>query len=61
LGLALNLKKKYPAKRIVIYSAETQGDRFHEALRKADGFLPKNAEPYEFQQMVGQFSLEIHG
>jgi hypothetical protein len=61
LGLALHLKKKYPDKKIVIYSAETQGDRFHEALRKADGFLPKNAEPYEFQQLVEQFSSEIHG
>lgn len=61
LGLALHLKKKYPDKKVIIYSAETQGDRFHEALRKADGFLPKNAEPYEFQQLVEQFSSEIHG
>jgi len=59
LGLALNLKKKYPDKRIVIYSAQTEGDRFHEALRKADAFLPKNAEPYEFQQLVEQYSEEL--
>lgn len=61
LGLALTLKKKYPNKKIIIYSTETQGDRFHEALRKADSFLAKNAEPYEFQQLVEEFSDEIIG
>jgi DNA-binding NtrC family response regulator len=59
LGLALNLKKKYPDKKIVIYSAQTEGDRFHEALRKADASLAKNAEPYEFQQLVEQYSEEF--
>ena len=59
LGLALILKRKYPDKKIVIYSAQTEGDRFHEALRKADAFLPKNAEPYEFQQLVEQYSEEL--
>jgi DNA-binding NarL/FixJ family response regulator len=60
LGLALALKKKYPEKKIIIYSAETKGERFHEALRKADNFLPKNAEPYEFQQIVEDYALEIY-
>ena len=59
LGLALALKNKYPNKKVVIYSAETKGDRFHAALRKADSFLPKNAEPYEFQQIVEQYSAEL--
>lgn len=59
LGLALALKNKYPMKKVVIYSAETKGDRFHEALRKADSSLSKNAEPYEFQQLVEQYSAEI--
>lgn len=57
LGLALALKEKYPSKRIVIYSAESKGDRFHEALRKADSFLPKNADPYEFQKLVEELSI----
>lgn len=48
LGLAEALKKKYPSKYIVIYSAQEQGDRFHKALRKVDYILSKNAEPYEF-------------
>ena len=56
LGLALALKSKYPNKKIIIYSAETEGNRFHEALRKADSFLPKNADPYEFQKLVEEFS-----
>ena len=61
LGLALALKEKYPSKKIVIYSAETKGDRFHDALRKADSFLPKNADPYEFQKVVEELSLELSG
>lgn len=60
LGLALSLKRKYPFKKVVIYSAETKGERFHEALKKADSSLPKNAEPYEFLQLVEQFANEIH-
>lgn len=57
LGLALALKEKYPTKKIVIYSAESKGDRFHEALRKADSFLAKNADPYEFQKLVEELSI----
>lgn len=57
LGLALALKDKYPQKHVIIYSAETQGDRFHKALRKADSFLAKNADPYEFQKIVEEFTI----
>ncbi len=59
LGLALAIKKKYPSKKVIIYSAETNGDRFHEALRKADSFLAKNADPYEFQRIVEEFTIGI--
>jgi hypothetical protein len=59
LGLAMALKDKYPSKKIVIYSAETKGDRFHQALRRADSFLSKNADPYEFQKLVEELSLDI--
>jgi hypothetical protein len=48
LGLASALKKKYPNKKIVIYSAENTGDRFHQALREVDHCLPKNADAYQF-------------
>lgn len=52
LGLAAAIKEKYPEKKIVIYSAHTQGERFHDALRQADDFLSKDADPYEFQQLA---------
>jgi len=57
LGLAEALKDKYPHKKVIIYSAENQGDRFHKALRKADSFLSKNADPYEFQKIVEEFTI----
>ncbi|MGY4385971.1 CheY-like chemotaxis protein [Pedobacter sp. UYP24] len=56
LGLATALKNKYPKKKIVIYSAETLGDRFHKALRQVDDCLPKNAEPYQFIDLVENLS-----
>jgi hypothetical protein len=52
LGLASALKKKYPSKKIVLYSSETTGDRFHKALREVDACLPKNAEPYQFINLI---------
>lgn len=61
LGLALAIKDKYKDKKVVIYSAETEGDRFHEALRKADSFLAKNADPYEFQRIVEEFTVGLGG
>jgi hypothetical protein len=60
LGLANYLKKKYPEKKIIIYSTEPNGDRFHEAFRKVDDFLYKNADPIEFQEIIEQFSAEIN-
>ncbi len=52
LGLASALKKRYPEKKIVIYSAETKGDRFHRALREVDDCLSKDAEPYQFSNLI---------
>ena len=60
IGLAGAIKDKYPEKRIVIYSAETTGNRFDKILQRVDYSLPKNAEPYEFIQLVEQFAAEIH-
>lgn len=59
LGLANYLKKKYPEKKVIIYSSDSGGDRFHTALRKVDDFLYKNADPSEFQEIIEQFSAEI--
>ena len=59
LGLANYLKKKYPEKKIILYSTESAGNRFHEALRNVDDFLYKNADPSEFQEIIEQFSAEV--
>lgn len=56
LGLASALKKKYPNKKIIIYSSETTGDRFHRALREVDDCLYKDAEPYQFINLIENFS-----
>ncbi len=56
LGLASALKKKYPNKKIVLYSAETTGDRFHRALREVDDCLYKDAEPYQFINLIEGFT-----
>ncbi len=59
LGLAKALKEKYPDKKVVIYSSENNGDRFHKALRCADEHLAKNADPFEFTQLVEQLSIYV--
>lgn len=55
LGLAGALKERHPEKRVVIYSAEPRGQMFHEALKKADASLNKNADPYEFERLIEGF------
>lgn len=60
LDLALMLKQKYPEKKIVIYSANKTSYSFHEAWDLIDGRLEKNALPYQFQNMVENFSLEYY-
>jgi hypothetical protein len=55
LGLVQAIKDRYPQKHVIVYSAETRGNRFHQGLKAADDFLPKNAEPYEFQKIVEDF------
>ncbi|WP_374661954.1 hypothetical protein [Inhella sp.] len=52
LGLALAIKRRYPKKKVVIYSAEEKGARFHEALQEADYSLPKTAEPIRFEDTI---------
>jgi hypothetical protein len=52
LGLALAVKRRYPEKKVIIYSAQEDGKRFHEALNEADYSLPKNAEPIRFEEAI---------
>lgn len=52
LGLAAAIKKKYPNKKVVIYSAEKNGNQFHEAWKLVDDRLPKEADPYQFENTL---------
>lgn len=60
LGLTIALKEKYPNKKVIVYSSEDGGkiETFHKALSIADARISKNADPYEFQSTVEQFSKE---
>ena len=60
LDLALMLKQKYPDKKIVIYSANKNSNSFHQAWDVIDARLEKNALPYQFQNLVENFSLEYY-
>ncbi len=55
LGLTQAIKKRHPNKYVVIYSAETRGNRFHESLKIADNLLSKTSDPYQFQVIVENF------
>jgi len=59
LSLALNIKNKYPQKKVVIYSAVQAHKVFHEAIQKVDFLLSKDAEPIEFTSLIERFSKEI--
>lgn len=52
LGLAQAIKRRHPDKKVIIYSAQEHGARFHEALREADYCLPKTAEPIRFEDTI---------
>ena len=60
LGLASTIKSKYPYKKVVIYSAEPNGDRFDRDLRKVDDVIQKNAEPIEFMNIIDGFIKELN-
>ena len=57
LGLVEALKEKYPAKKVIIYSVVSEGNRFHNAFNVCDAALSKDADPYQFQRMVERFAL----
>lgn len=60
LDLALMIKQKYNDKKVIIYSANTMNNIFHEAWNLADSRLAKNALPYQFQNLVEKYSLEFY-
>jgi hypothetical protein len=63
LGLICAIKKKYPDKKVVMYSAESKGkiDAFHQAAQLVDGRLRKTADHYEFQSTLEKLALDAFG
>lgn len=60
LDLALMLKQKYSEKKVIIYSAKKNSNSFHNAWDVIDARLEKNALPYQFQNIVENFSLDFY-
>lgn len=53
LGLAEALKSEYGSeKKIIIYSQEDKGDRFHPALGKADKCVKKSISVYQLETLL---------
>lgn len=62
IGLVKALKTKYGNdKKVIIYSSDQLGDRFNQAFRVADDFLPKQADYYEFLAIVEKYAVQIVG
>ena len=60
LDLALMIKQKYVNKKVIIYSANKTSNSFHQAWAVVDNRLEKNALPYQFQNLVENYSLEYY-
>jgi len=60
LGLIVALKRHYPNKKVIMYSAENKGhvDTFHEAANLADALLRKTADHYEFQTTLERLAKD---
>lgn len=53
LGVASWIKKQYPDKYVVLYSAQPQ--ELHKAFSVVDAVLPKNADPYEYINILDNY------
>jgi hypothetical protein len=60
LDLAYMIKKKYPDKFVIIYSIEKNNNSFHEVWDIIDARVMKNATPFEFSNLVENFSLNCN-
>ena len=60
LGLIVAIKEKYPLKKIIMYSAESQGkvDSFHKASNLVDFRLRKTSTQYEFNSIIEKLACE---
>lgn len=60
LGLIVAIKENYPLKKVIMYSAENQGqiDSFHKASNVVDYRLRKNSTQYEFNVAIETLANE---
>ena len=60
LGLIVAIKEAHPEKKVVMYSAESQGqvNAFHKAADLVDGRLKKRSSRYEFDSTIERLSRE---
>ncbi len=63
LGVIVALKREYPEKFIIMYSAEDNGriDAFHDANKVVDDRLRKDADQYEFNVKIEKFAQKAFG
>lgn len=59
MDLANYLKDKFTDKKVVIYSTDTNRDMSHPVFSKIDGILSKNAQIYEFTNLIEKLAKEI--
>lgn len=59
LELAVQLKKRYPDKKVALYSSESKHDIFGEGIDILDARIQKNADPIKFLNLVEQFMQEL--
>ena len=60
LGLIVAIKEKYPQKKVIMYSSESQGkiETFHKAWNVADHRMIKSATQYEYNNIIEKFAKE---
>lgn len=59
LGLVVDLKRKYPQKKVVIYSAIPEHSLFHDAIKLADDQISKNSQPAVFVSLIETLAEDI--
>lgn len=59
LDLVVDLKKKYPEKKVVMYSSVQEHSLFHKAINMADDRIPKNSYPAVFVSVIEKLSEDI--
>lgn len=59
LDLVVDLKKKYPEKKVVMYSSVQEHSLFHEAINMADDRIPKNSYPAVFVSVIEKLSEDL--